>query len=332
MRVLHCCLAAFYIDDYGYQENILPKMHRLLGHEVAIIASTETYVKKSELSYVDPASYETMDGIPITRIPYKKLIPSFLAPKLRLYENLSYHLKAFDPDIIFLHDCQFLSIKEVVDYLNGHPGVKVYVDGHTDFINSARNWFSKYILHGIIYKWCAKKIERYALKFYGVLPARVEFFTVMYGIPKTKVDLLVCGADDTLLDFERKPGIRIDVRKRVGINLDDFVVITGGKIDRRKNIHKLMMAVSEINNRKIKLIVFGVPNKDMEPIIKSLSVHANIKSVGWISSDKVYDYLFAADLGFFPGTHSVLWEQAVGSGVPCVFKKYMVYYLLKPQK
>ena len=43
---------------------------------------------------------------------------------------------------------------------------------------------------------------------------------------------------------------------------------------------------------------------------------------GWISSDEFYGYFFAADLVFFPGQHSVLWEQACASKVPCVFGKW----------
>ena len=78
MRVLHCCLAAFYIDDFGYQENILPKMHKLQGHKVAILASTENYINKTKKGYVNPSSYFTTEGIPITRIPYSNFIPSFL--------------------------------------------------------------------------------------------------------------------------------------------------------------------------------------------------------------------------------------------------------------
>ena len=43
---------------------------------------------------------------------------------------------------------------------------------------------------------------------------------------------------------------------------------------------------------------------------------------GWISSDKTYDYFLAADLAFFPGQHSVLWEQACACGIPCVFQDW----------
>ena len=83
MKIFHGCLASVYIDKYSYQENILPKMHKLQGLEVQIVASTETYINNTTLGYVSPSSYCTPDNIPITRIPYTRFLPHFLARKLR---------------------------------------------------------------------------------------------------------------------------------------------------------------------------------------------------------------------------------------------------------
>ena len=33
MRILHMCLGSFFVDNYSYQENILPKYHKALGNE-----------------------------------------------------------------------------------------------------------------------------------------------------------------------------------------------------------------------------------------------------------------------------------------------------------
>src|SRR5690606_17293733 len=52
----------------------------------------------------------------------------------------------------------------------------------------------------------------------------------------------------------------------------------------------------------------------------SLADGEKIKYIGWIDSNDSYNYFAASDLGVFPGRHSVLWEQAVGSGLPCIFK------------
>ena len=79
---MHLCLANYYIDGYGYQENLITRMHKLLGYDVRIVASTETYINNVSLGYVEPRNYMTEDGIPIHRIPYKHGIPTKLVHKL----------------------------------------------------------------------------------------------------------------------------------------------------------------------------------------------------------------------------------------------------------
>lgn len=321
MRIMHCCLAAFYIDNYGYQENILPKMHKLQGHDVEILASTETYIENNCLGYIEAGSYINENGIPVTRLPYVNFLYHKVAKKLRLYDGVYSKIEAFKPDVIFLHDVQFLSVIDIVKYVKCN-NVRIYVDGHTDFINSARNWISKNILHKIIYKWCAKKIEPYASKFWGVTPLREDFFVDVYGIDRNKVDLLVLGVDDDLIDFSNKEKIIKEKREALNISQNDLVLITGGKIDKRKNIHILMKVFSELKQDNLKLVIFGEPVEELKKEFNTLVKNENIIHLGWLKADVINDYLFMSDLAVFPGTHSVIWEQCVGLGIPCIFKRW----------
>ena len=50
--------------------------------------------------------------------------------------------------------------------------------------------------------------------------------------------------------------------------------------------------------------------------------NTNIKNLGWINADDAYGYFLASDFAVFPGTHSVLWEQACASGIPAMFKDW----------
>ncbi len=326
MRIIHVCLAAFYIDDFSYQENIFPKIHKNLGHEVFILASTETYIDKVNLGYVEANEYKTSNNIPIKRIPYVSWLPHILCKKLRIYEGVSNYLQKTNPDIIFLHDCQFLSILSIVDYVKKNKNVKVYVDSHTDYINSGRNWISKYIFHKAIYRFCAKSIEKYATKFYGTLPLRCEFLNEVYNISLDKIELLPFGADDTLFEYNKKATVRNEMRHDLNLKQNDIVLITGGKIDSRKNIHVLIEAfirlLEEHNIYNLKLIVFGKPEEKLrEKVLKDMN-HASIRYIDWVSAENIYKYFWAADLAIFPGTHSVLWEEAIGLGLPCVFYKW----------
>jgi 1,2-diacylglycerol 3-alpha-glucosyltransferase len=322
MKVLHLCLACFYIDNYGYQENMLPKYHLLQGHDVQVLASLVSFDKNGNPCLLDKESeYTSTDGYKVIRTDYKRPF-YFINKRFRRYNNVYKHIESFKPEIIFMHDSQFWDIFEVIRYLKKHSEVKVFVDGHTDLINSARSWFSREILHKIIWRYCTQAINPYTEKFWGVLPLRCDFFNEIYGIPIDKIDLLVMGVDDFSIPYTQRDEIRTSVRNDLGISKDDFVLITGGKIDKKKNIHLLMRAIEKINSPSIKLIVFGNILTEIEDTILQLATNVNIKYIGWIPSELAYKYFFSADLAVFPGTHSVLWEYAVGCGLPAVVKRW----------
>lgn len=327
MKILHCCLASFYIDNFGYQENILPKIHKMQGLDVEIIASTESYLSDKTLGYVDAASYLNEDGIQVTRIPYVKWLPFQLVKKLRIYKNLKQHLERFKPDVIFMHDVQFLSVLTVIAYAKKFPRVRIYADCHTDYINSARGWLSKNVLHKIVYKFAVKSVEPYVAKFWGVTPLRSRFLAEVYGVSPEKIDLLVMGFDDLgnpdLVGEQSHSLIRQKIRSQLGIPATDTLLITGGKIDRRKEIHTLLKALVNLNRGDVKLLMFGSPTPDMQDEISGLVAKLpNVINVGWCDQRQICEYLVASDLAVFPGTHSVVWEQLVGLGLPAVFKAW----------
>ncbi|NLD47226.1 MAG: glycosyltransferase family 4 protein [Clostridiaceae bacterium] len=175
-------------------------------------------------------------------------------------------------------------------------------------------------MHKVIWRHCAKSIEGFTEKFYGVTPNRCAFLENVYKIEKNKIELLLLGVDDERINVDQKENIRSRVRKMYNIPENDFVIISGGKLDLRKNVHLLIQAVNELENDKIKLILFGKIKLQIQPELIELCKSDNIRYVGWVNSNNIYDLLQASDLGVFPGTHSVLWEQAVGTGLPCIFK------------
>ncbi|MGE5355533.1 MAG: glycosyltransferase family 4 protein [Deltaproteobacteria bacterium] len=325
MRILHCCLAAFYIDNFSYQENILPKIHKINGLQVNILASTETYLDNIKLGYIKPGTYINENGIEVTRIPYINWLPAILRTKLRIYNGIRKVLENFKPEIIFLHDCQFLSIIEIAKYAKKN-NVRIYVDSHTDYINSGRNWLSKNILHRIIFRYCAKQIEQHVTWFYGTLPLRNDFLHTEYGVDRDKIKLLPFGADDTLFNRFDKQKIRNQIRRELNFSDNEIIIITGGKIDERKKIHILLSAFDKFTIKnpeaKFKLLIFGKPNSEMDNIFDYYINNSKIIHLDWLNAQNIYKYFLSADLAFFPGTHSVLWEEAIGLGLPCIFKRW----------
>lgn len=322
MKILHLMLGCFYIDNYSYQENYLPKHHKLQGHDVEIVASLVTFDENGKATLLPRADkYINEYGIPVTRLDYKK---GKMAKKLRRYVGLVEELKRVAPDLIFIHGVQFLDIDLVAKYCKKHPSVKVFADSHSDFSNSARNWVSKNILHRVVWRRCAQKINPFVTKFFGVLPARVDFLINEYKLPAEKVELLVMGADDEAVEAASRGSVRATIRERYGLDTDDFVIMTGGKIDAFKTQTLLLMeAVARIEDPRVKLIVFGSVTPELKEKVSALADGKKVQYVGWVQAKDSYDYFAAADLVVFPGRHSVFWEQVAAQGVPMVVKHWV---------
>lgn len=319
MKITHLCLGCFFPDGFSYQENMLPKFHKQQGHDVTVIASLQTFDKNGKTAFMPKASsYRNEYDIPVVRLDYRQ--PLKLYRKMKRFVNTYEALEQAAPEILFIHGCQFLDIDKVIKYLKAHPDVRVYVDNHADFSNSATNWTSKKLLHGVIWKRCAHKIDPFVTKWYGVLPARVDFLKDIYKLPAEKIELLVMGADDDKVAEVSDPKVRQRLRSQYGIGDDDFLVMTGGKIDMAKQQTVLLMqAVNRLSSPKVKLLVFGSVVPELKDKVLA-NCSDRVQYIGWIASEQTYAYFSAADLAVFPGRHSVLWEQVAGLGIPMACK------------
>lgn len=317
--ICHLCLHGPYNEGWNYQENILPKYHVKLGYKVFQIVTPYLW-EGTKIAISSDKYYISPDGVEIFRCGLSKG-PSF-GGRLTHYHEVYNLLESISPDILFIHDVQCLDIASVVKYLKEHKNCVTYVDNHADFSNSASNWLSKYVLHKIIWRHYAKMIEPYTKKFYGVLPARVDFLVDVYKLPKEKVELLVMGADDELVEKAKTPEVRQSLRKKYGIAPDDFLIMTGGKIDLAKRQTLLLMqAVQSIPSERVKLIVFGSVVDELKEEIARLSDGAKVQYIGWIDAHDTYNHFAMADLVVFPCLHSVFWEQVVGLGLPALFNR-----------
>lgn len=320
VKIVHLMLANFYIDNYSYQENLLPKYHKLAGHDVEIIASLFTFDENGKGAWLEKGTkYENEYGIPVTRLEFKKVM---FTRRFRWYVGLEAELERAQPDIIFIHGVQFCDIGVVAKYLKKHKNVRAFADNHADFSNSAKNWASKHIQHRIIWRACSRKINPCVMKFYGVLPSRVEFLINEYKIPCEKVELLVMGADDEAVKNADDEAAKKAFRHKFGVKDDDFLLVYGGKTDNSKRqVMLLMDAVNEIDNPKLKLIVFGSILAELKNEIQK-RCSERVKYIGWLPSAESYKCFAAANIAAFPGRHSVFWEQVVGQGIPLLVKKW----------
>ena len=323
MNIIHIAPNAPFNDGWGYQENLLPKYHAKLGHKVTLLVTNLTHTEKG-LEETEIGKFVSVDGFEFERIEYKKCINGKITnfvSKMDVYDRLV-QLK---PEFIFYHGLVSTTIFDVIRYKkycrrNGSDCIIVQ-DNHLDYNIGINPVNLKKKLMMMYYRSINAVSQQYVDKVYGVTPWREEYAREFFGISPSKTDVLIMGADDEKIDFENRDIIRESIRKQHGIAEDEFLVVSGGKIDEKKKIIQLMEACAGTDG--VKLLVFGSVAEELKAEFqKMLDDNSNIVYVGWIDADKCYDYFFAANLVVFPGQHSVLWEQACAAKVPCVFAQW----------
>ncbi len=317
MKIVHICISSPFSEIYAYQENLLAHYHKIMGHDVTIIAPIFCSVAMDKTESVGDRMLD--DGTKLVR-----LAPMFkskaISEHLQLVRGLKAAILTEEPDLIFAHSVSCFNYKCLPSIKKALPNVKIVFDNHADYINSLRSPITRF-LHKVIYRYTLiPSLLKVSDCFYGVTPSRCTFLSEVYGIPENKIKLLVMGADDENMRLEEKEVIRKTVRAKYGLKDNDFLVVTGGKVDPLKNIHVLAKSISNIQIDSIKLLVFGTINEELEDYFEKIQSD-RIMCIGWQPSNEVYRFFYAADLVVFPGLHSVLWEQAVASQVPCAFTK-----------
>lgn len=321
MKILHCCLSAFYIDNYSYQENILPRVNKQMGHEVKIIASTETYLDNCNLGYVKPSRYYTEDGIEIVRLPYRKVFPLKFMRKIRSYKGVTKEIEKFSPDVILLHGVPAYELLTFARYKMENPDIRIYVDSHEDFHNSARNFLSREILHRRFYKPIVQKALPYIDKILCVSLEVFDFLEQLYEIPRSIMEFYPLGGIviDGIERQQRREKIRLDL----GLNEDDVLFVHSGKMNRKKRTEDLLRAFSAVRSKKLRLILIGNLDEEIEKNVKALiSQDDRVSFIGWKTGYELIDYLCACDMYLQPGTQSATLQNAICCGCPIMVYPY----------
>lgn len=324
MKILHLCLANFYIDNYTYQENILSRINHEDGHDVRILASTETFVDNAHLGYVEPSEYVTEYGVPIKRLPYVKVGNSFSTHKFRAYPHLYEEIASFAPDVIFCHELQFWSIWDVIRYKKDHPAVKLYADTHADYYTSGTNWLSLHILHRIFYRRLVRAALPYLEKFFYTTVETRRFAVENYGMPEELMEFYPLGG--ILPAEEDYQAHRAARRAELGLQPDELLLVHAGKLEPQKKTDSLLRAFAAVPELRARLAVIGsIPEENKAALTALMDADPRVTYLGWKSGEELQEYLCAADLYCQPGKVSAIMQNAVCCRCPVMLYPHPDY-------
>lgn len=310
MRIAHMCLSCFYIDDRAYQENELVKEHAKQGHDVLVIASTHVHDEQGNRAFTSPESYKLSDGADVIRLPYHSALPLSLAKSLRIHGGVYQLLEDFSPDIIMFHGMCGWELITAASYKKRNPPTKLYVDNHSDFINSANGFLSKWVLHYFYYrlivKFCLPSID----KLLCVSRMTWEFAENFYGVPVSKLEFYPLGGHPVSpSEYNNR---RNDTRTKLGIEKEEVVFIQSGKQSSSKRLISTLRAFSAVSDERFRLLIVGaILDEIRDEAVPFIEGDSRITFLGWKEPSQLEDLLCAADVYVQPGSQSSTMQTSV---------------------
>jgi hypothetical protein len=313
MKVIH--ITHVFWEDWGYQENFITSIQAANGLDVIVIAPIRTVYDYNKNVYYNTGIYYH-NNVKI----YREDFSFNILNKFYKIKNLIKILNNEKPDIIMLHGMQSLNIFDCIKYKTINKSVKLYSDIHSDFDISSKNFISKLVLHKIFWKKILKYSEKYFEAIFYTRPSVLEFINEVYDLNKKRVFPLYLGSiRDSCLNessFIENKAKFISSHK---LPNNSILFLTGGKIDKNRNIEIICKTIYSSKLDNVVLIVFGSINElyfDEFNIL--LNKYKFIKYLGWQSNASIKLLFCSVDLSIFLGNHSVLWEESVCHGSPLV--------------
>lgn len=316
MKIIHLCVSCFYIDGYRYQENELVREHVDTGHDVLVVASTETYLDNLTLGYTTPGDYMGTDGARVIRLPYSGFGPFFLRKKLRIHKQLGRILETFAPDVIMFHGLCGWELRTAARYKCKHANVKLYVDSHEDANNSAVSRLSK-LLHKIYYRPIIRAALPSIDKVLCISRETLDFCRKQYGIDDASMEFFPLGG--RIADDSSYTKIRSETRAMLGIAPGQTVFIQSGKFDAKKKLVQSLRAFSRLQSEGFQFLIVGQLHDSIAEEARELIARdPRITFLGWKTADELYDLLCAADVYVQPGSQSATMQMSLCARRPVI--------------
>lgn len=310
MRVAHLCLSCFYIDGHFYQENELVRQHVRDGHDVLVLASTETFSPDGLITYIQPREYVGTEGANIQRLAYRSFLPDKLMAKLRINIGVYDALARFCPQVILFHGTCAWELRTAARYVRDHSDVTLYVDSHEDWNNSARGFISREFLHRCYYGPILRSALPHIKKILCISTESIDFVRDLYGVPSDHLEFFPLGGRPIPEDEYRQR--REATRRLYGLEDGNLLLVQSGKQTKRKRLLESLRAVKNCPEPGLRFFIVGVIQEDIRAEAEKLIEDDDrVKYLGWKSTEELTDLLCGGDVYLQPGTQSVTMQHSL---------------------
>lgn len=322
MRIVH--LVDYFQPKLGYQETFLAREHAKLGHKVWVVTSDRYYPFSNYMT----AFYKLLgkrlvgsgtrieEGIKTIRLYGWEIMGAPLIYLPDLFQTLS----DVKPDVVFCHNMYSL-ISASAAYLKPKIGYKLIYDTHTaSFNTNLTDTIPKKLYYFFYHLLAVSKIKKEKDAIFAIGEEEQQFICQDFNFNKKNIPIIRLGVD--IQRFHLSAKRRNIIREKLGAQKNDILMIFTGKIHPKKDIHILLQALNEINNKNIKLMIIGDGDNDYLKRLKKII--RDKRRVIWkhfVANDELPSYYSASDFGTWPGNPSISMLEAMSCNLPLVLPK-----------
>lgn len=313
MKVLHICVCGPFTDGLSYQENELIEQHVALGHDVTVIAATDTYSADKQVIATEPGTTWLACGAKLIRLPYAWGLRGWLATKIRAHRGMQASIEAVQPDRILFHGLTAWDLLVAAKYARSRSNVKLFADCHEDFNNSAMSWASRELLHKRFYRPIFKHSIQQIAEVLCVTVESLDFAVDFYGSDRHKTRMYPLGGVIEPKDVNARR--RTEFRQRLGIGEADLVITQTGKLDRTKRLDYALKAFIETQSPHLRFVIAGRMTDEVRAAcLPMIEADERILDLGWQSTDELRTVLAGSDFFLQPFGQTVTTQMAMCHG------------------
>lgn len=319
MKIAFVCTGNTFTPSMLYKDNYFIKASVQNRFDTLVIATQFTYKEGKRIKEHEGAS--SVDGYRLVRVPYKKFMGNeCLTEKIRNSTELTDILISFEPDLVFYNCPQIYNITELEKLKKKLPNTKVVLDFSTKYINSAKNFLSKYFLHRVIYRAWLKKAVPFTDCITYVSPETLDFILKEYKLDKSK--MVEVGLPAEIISKDARQKNRIEIRRKYGVKDNEILFVHSGKIGKLKKTVELLQCFSEHQNPFFKMVIAGSLDDEVkEEILNLVNKDHRVKYLGFVTGEYLTKLLCASDMYLQPGTISQTSQTAICCGSPIMFMR-----------
>jgi glycosyltransferase involved in cell wall biosynthesis len=319
VKILH--IEDWFHPEMGYQLNFISKYHSPIDEMIILTSNSFLLWSDSDANNIQnlDQEFELKNNVKIIRLPVKFARPR----KYNIWLcNLKKTILEINPDVIYFHGFETITSFRIM-FSSLSRKLKIFSDTHT-LLNQFDNSFSTKMYLFFVKNFLAKRANKRNLKIFSTTLENKNILIEKFGINPENVFESAIGTDTHQYYFDEEEKLKL--RKSIGINENELVVLYTGKFNFTKQPHLILEAFKIIENEiqtPVNLVFVGSKNEDyFNQYFNFHFENENIKMqiLPSVNSKELFKYYSMADFAVFPKENTLSALDAQSCKLPIIME------------